>query len=66
MLFRAVAVRLAALGRVDAGQPDPVLLVGGVEDGEGIAVGDADDFAEEICGRGCIAEREEQCGQAQT
>ena len=48
MLFRALAVRLALFGRVDAREADPVLLMGCVEESERIAVGDGDDLAEEL------------------
>ena len=66
MLLRALAISLAALGRIDAREPDPVLTRGSVEDGEGIAIGDPDDGAEKLGGRGSIAEHEQQRGVDQT
>ena len=42
---RAVAERLAFLGCVDPGQADFVLLEAGVEQGDGVAVGDRDDVS---------------------
>ena len=45
---RAVAERLAFLGCVDPGQADFVLLEAGVEQGDGVAVGDRDDAAGEF------------------
>lgn len=50
MLLRALAVSLPSLGRVDAGEPYAMFLVFGVEDGEGVAVGYRDDFADELGG----------------
>lgn len=53
VLLRAFAVRLSALGRIDARQPDFVLLARFVEESESIAVGDRDDFAKKLrCVRG--------------
>jgi hypothetical protein len=54
VLLRALAVRLAALGRIDPRQADPVLLAGCVEKSDRVTVGDCDDGAEKlggVCGR---------------
>jgi hypothetical protein len=66
MLPRALAVSLAALGCVDRRESDPVLLMSRVEDGDGIAVGDADDFAEELRRRCRVAKGDQQCGVNET
>ena len=50
-LPRPAAIGLAALGRVDLRQPDLGLAVVGGQQGEGVAIGDADDLAGELGGR---------------
>ena len=62
MLPGALAVRLPLFRSVDAGEPDSVLLMGCVEDGERIAVGDADDCAEKLCCAGCSGDEQPDAG----
>jgi hypothetical protein len=66
MLLRAISVGLTALRRIDAREPDPVLPVRGVENGDRVAVGDRDDFADQFRRRCCVAKREQQCGVEET
>jgi hypothetical protein len=49
VLLRAIAISLAPLGCIDAGEPHFVLLIRFFEDRYRVAVGDADDFAEKLC-----------------
>ena len=60
MPLRPLAVRLSAFGRIDAGEPDPVLPMRCVENRNRVAVGDSDDFAEELSSRGRIAQRQQE------
>jgi hypothetical protein len=60
MLLRALPVSLAPLGRIDAGEPDPVLLMRRIEKGERVAVCDGDDGAEELGSVCCRREQRQQ------
>lgn len=60
MLLRALAERLALLRRINAGEPDLVLLMGFVEDRERIAVGDGDDFSEKLRRVRCPGQEQQQ------
>jgi hypothetical protein len=44
----ALAVRLAALGCVDAREPDAVFFMRCIEEGERVAVGDRDDLSDDL------------------
>jgi hypothetical protein len=66
MLLRALAVSLAALGRVDAREADAVLFVRGVEEGERVAVGDGDDAADDLGGGRGERERKKQQSERDT
>ena len=67
-LPRPAAIGLAALGRVDLRQPDLGLAMVGGQQGEGVAIGDADDLADELgCrerGQDLEAGEKGQSGQA--
>lgn len=60
MLLGALAIRLLFLRRVDSGQAYLVLLVGSVQDGDRIAVGDRDDTASQLIGAGARDDQGEQ------
>ena len=64
VLLRALAEGLSLLRGVDTGEADAVLDLVGVEHGQGVAVGDADDAAfEEIGGGGRGGEKQEEQAQ---
>ncbi len=55
-----IAESLFSLRGVDALQPDAVLRVGVIKDGDAVAIGDFDDFASEGIGRGRYREKYEE------
>jgi hypothetical protein len=48
VIARDGAEWLTTLGRINAGQADLVLIIVGVQDGDGIAIGDLDHGAGEV------------------
>lgn len=65
VLPRALTVRLAALGCVDAREPDTVLFAGCIEEGERVAVGDRDDLSDELGAAGGRRDRKNEQGERQ-
>ena len=62
MLFRSVAVRLTAFGRIDAGEAHFHVLPRFDEDRERITVGDGNDFAEKLrCTGTARGEQKREC-----
>ena len=53
-------MRLLALGRINAGKPDPVLSLTGVQDGQRVPVGDLDDLAQESLGASAADEQDKE------
>jgi len=60
-LLGPLTTRLPALGRVDTGKADTVLDLAGIEDGDRVAISNADDSADDdgLCRREC--RRDEEC-----
>ena len=50
MLLADVPKWLSLLGRIDAGEPNPVLIVRGIQEGDRVTIGDTDHTPDESLG----------------